>query len=179
MTRTNWLILGFWGFIGFMLIWQFLDYNSHIDKVAEEHPVQTQFFYFHTNSAPVHASKMQGPNIVQASYWTEPGKPSTGMFTSHIVLKNLGLTKAIDIQILVRPYRGIVMGDADNGRTTSGLIPLNDNDPLSQYGQWASFPDLAPGESATETIVFMAQSGTRLGDNPNPQIIFSADKGNK
>jgi hypothetical protein len=178
MTRTNWLILGFWSFIGIALIWQFMDYNSSLDRQAEAHPVQTQFFFYKTNTAPVHSSgpTTKGPDVRQISYWTEPGKPSDGMFTAHIVAKNVGMTKATGVQILVRPYRGISMGDVDNGR---GGRLLSDDDPLAQFGEWVDFVDLAPGQSDTETVSFSARPGFRLGGNPKPEIIFGSDKDHK
>ena len=175
------LIIGFWAFIGFVLIWQFIDYNSSVDKQAEAHPVQAHFYFYNTNTAPVHAAgpRMESGDVQQIRYWAEPGKPSGGMFTAHVFLKNMGKTTATAVQILVRPYRGIQMGnDTSDGFHHRGAQSgtLSDSDPLSQFGQWVSFPDIPPGETVTEDVVFTARPGYALGNNPNPQIIFSGDK---
>jgi hypothetical protein len=181
MTRTNWLIVGFWAFIVIGCTWQCSSYNTHLDKETEAHPVRGEFFFYHSKNDPAHGgvATVAGAQVQQLNYWTEPETPSSGMFTSHVVLKNTGSAKATAVEIWVRPYKGIYTGDEDNGRSSRPEGNLSDNDPLTQYGQWVNFPDIAPGETATETVVFVARPGFNLGNNPTPQIIFSTDKDNK
>jgi hypothetical protein len=165
------LIISFWVFIGIMLAWQFYTYNQSLNQEAVEHPQQEHFFFYNT-SAP--AMQVNGPNVKQIGYWVEKSTPAQGMLTSHVVLKNVGTAKAVALQVMVRPYRGITIGDADNGMSTAHQLP--ESDPLSQMGQWIAFPDLAPDESSTQTVVFVARPDFEPGSNPTPEISFTKEQ---
>jgi hypothetical protein len=91
-----------------------------------------------------------------------------------VTLRNKGNAKAVGIQVSVRPYRGISKGDEDVGHTDLSL--LSDSDPISQLGQWVTFPDLAPGESSTRNVVFVSRNDVSPGTNPNPEIQFQTEK---
>ena len=93
---------------------------------------------------------------------------------SHITLKNVGSAKAVDIQIRVRPYRGTMTQSGE--MSDQGNKYLDENDPLSQYGQFVSVPDLAPGASATIDVVFPDHANVSPGNNPKPEIDFGTEK---
>ena len=176
MTRTRKLIIAFWILIIVMLLWQFYDYNRSMTQDAIDHPKQGHFFFYPPSdkvatSAPVHAD---GADVQQTNFTVENDAPSTGSFTCHVTVKNMGKTKAVGIQVKVRPYRGVSNYDQDVGHQKSTV--LTDNDPLSQLGEYVSFPDLAPGESSTQTISFISRDDFKPGSNPNPEIIFQTAK---
>ena len=128
------------------------------------------------STSPVYAPKpvLDGPDPEQTDFSVELNVPTVNMMTCHVTLENKGKTKATDIQVMVRPYRGTWDGDEDVQNNVHGL---KDSDPLAQFGEYLSFPDLAPGESSTQTIVLTMQGGNHnTGSNPNPDITFSAEK---
>jgi hypothetical protein len=177
MSRTRKLIIAFWIFIGCMLLWQFYTYDQGLTRASVEHPQQQHFWF--TNSvaaAPAAPSPghREGADVQQTAFLVEDNASSTGSFTCHVTLKNVGNAKAVDIQVSVRPYRGISRGDEDAGHTDMSV--LSDSDPISQFGQWVSFPDLAPGESSTQSVVFLGRTDVRPGTNPNPEIRFQTEK---
>jgi hypothetical protein len=178
MTRERWrqLIIAFWVVIIGMLLWQFVSYNQSMTQQAVQHPAQTQFIFLHTN-APAAAPGMSHSNtadIKQSDFTVQPNTPSTFNYTCVITLKNVGHAPATGIQVWVRPYRGTSNYDEDIGQQRTRV--LDDHDPISMLGDWLSFPDLAPGESATRTDVFLNRTDAKPGSNPNPQIIFETVK---
>jgi hypothetical protein len=191
MSRTRKLIIAFWIFIVIMLLWQFYTYNQGLKQAAIDHPQQEHFYFFQTNAAAPSApapAQPSGPDVEQTAYSVEENTPTSVSFTCHVTLKNVGNAKAVNIQVRVRPYRGMRLGDEDVGNST--LKILDENDPLSQFGQWVGFPDLAPGESSTQSVIFLNQ-GTAIpvvpgvsatgipGEAPEklkPEIIFSPEK---
>ena len=175
MPSTRVMIICFWVFIGGMLLWQFHDFNKSVDEAAAKQ--QEHFYFYNTNTSntPAAPKVADGPDVQQVSCSVTMNQPGPDSFTCNVTLKNLGNAKAVDVQIMVRPYRGSSRGDVDNPSTTdSGPIP--DSDPLAQLGQSVSFPDLAPGESNTQSVVFIRQQGINPGNNLNPQISFQREK---
>ena len=160
-----------------MLLWQFYTYDQGLTQEAIEHPTQQHFWF--TNGAPSVAvapspTHRDGADVQQTSFMVQDDKPSAGSFTCQVTLKNVGNAKAVGIQVNVRPYRGITRGDEDVGHTD--ITPLSDNDPISQIGTWVTFPDLAPGETATQDAIFTSRNDVRPGTNSNPDIEFQTEK---
>jgi len=178
MTVTRKLIIAFWIFIGIVLVWQFYSYNQGMTQEAIEHPKQEHFFFYHSNAvatAIAPAKPEHGKAIVrQSAFQVQQNTPGHGSFTCSVTLKNTGDTKAVNVEVHVRPYKGITLGDEDLGH--SSLAPLSDSDPTSQIGQWVTFPDIPPGESRTETAIFLNKAGVNPGGNPDPEISFESEK---
>ena len=178
MSKMSWFITVFWLFIATMLIWEFFSYNKNYGQTQAALPQDTHFFFYNTNTdaKPAEAStpKVDGPDVEQTLYSTEDNTPTPGNFTSHITLKNVGSAKAVDIQIRVRPYRGTMTQSGE--MSDQGNKYLDENDPLSQYGQFVSVPDLAPGASATIDVVFPDHANVSPGNNPKPEIDFGTEK---
>jgi len=164
-----------------MLFRQFAIYNSHVDQETIQNSQPQHFFvtpFVTTKSAPSDIDpNVHGADVRQVSFSTQNNTPSSGSFTATVVIKNRGTAKAVGVQVFVRPYRGIIIGGVDEGMATTPPHPLPENDFLSQYGQWVAFPDLAPGETSTQSVVFISQSKVSPGFNPNPQITFETEKG--
>ncbi len=166
----------FWIFIIVMLIWQFLSFNQKLDTPDPQHPTQNHFFFYQPSHAAAAATPVvhDGPYVVQTSFRVEDNTPSDTSFTCHVTLKNSGKTKATNVQVCVRPYRGTLDGDVDVGPNVNK--PIKDDSPRAQINQWVSFPDLAPGESSTQSAVFMKQGASEYGVNPRAEISFTPEK---
>ena len=185
MSNMGKLITAFWVFVCGMLIWQFYSYNQHATEEAAAHPRQEQFFFYNTNTAPVVPPAPRipdGPFVKQIANSFENNEPNQGNFIYLVTLKNVGNAKAVGVQVLARPFAGISTGNDDGGDSTlihrpggGGAAALNSN-PMADYGQWISFPDLAPGQSDTENAIFLEQGGMNPGGNPAPQILFKSEK---
>lgn len=174
MSNLRKWIIAFWIFIGVMLAWQFYSFNEGIKRKAIEHPTQEHFFFNNQLPQPGQATAVtqtHGADVRQVKYTAENNTPYTGSFTVHITLKNFGDTKAMGVQIAVRPYRGGMTINRGEEDTT----PLNESNPLSDFSQWVNFPDLAPGESSTQTAIFADRESIEPGPNKDPKIVFAAE----
>ena len=175
MTTTTKVLAAFWIFIVVMLVWEFYSYNQGLTQAAVDHPKQEHFYFFHTNAPAAAAPQIKdGPDIVQTAFSVHTDEPATGSITCYVTLQNVGTKAATNVQVCVRPYRGVSTVDIDVGGGRGGV--LSDDDPISLRSDWLAFPDLAPGQSITQTDVFLAQPGLRTGSNPKPQIIFEKAK---
>jgi len=175
MTTTRKVIIAFWIFIVVMLVWNFYSYNRGLTQQAADHPTPDHYFFFHTNAPAVSAGQFHnGADIEQTAFVVQPNTPATGSFTCLVTVKNIGNAKATGIQVCIRPYRGVSTVDIDVGGNRGGTI--SDDDPIAQISDWLSFPDLAPGESSTQSDVFFARPEIHPGMNPKPKILFETAK---
>jgi hypothetical protein len=156
----TWIII-FWVFIIVALLVQLYDYNKSLDRAEVEHPQQKQFFFIAPSQVPVVPAAPPAQHsdayLVQSDYTVDEDTPARGSFTCHVTLTNKGLKKAVAVQVDVRPFRGMRLGNEDAGHNQ--LRTLSDTDPLAQFGQWLAFPDIAPGQSVTEDVVFLNRPG--------------------
>ncbi len=175
MTPVRWAIVVFWFVVIVMIIKSCHDAEEQRKQDALLHP-QADRFTFTEPSAPPAPAPAPAPEarVEQISFSTKPSTPTPGSFTCFVTLRNTGSKKAQNIQIRVRPYRGTPYGDPDYGH--QNLRPLSETDPLSQYGSWIGFPDLDPGQSSTQSVVFLDHPNATPGTNPTPEIIFGTVK---
>lgn len=179
MSRTRMLIISFWVFIGCMLLWQFYTYDHGLTQASIDHPRQTQFWFTNSSAstaptpskAPIH----DGADVEQTGFSIVDGTPSAGSMTCYVTLKNTGNAKAVDVQVQVRPFLGASNYDEDVGQQK--VVVVTEDNPISQINQWVSFPDLAPGESSTQSAVFLSRTYSVPGKNPQPKILFETAKG--
>ena len=177
----NWwrtLTVAFWTFLFVMLVWQAHNYNSQVEAEAKIHP-EKHYFYNPKATAAATQPKVSAPDVRQVAYKVIPHSPQPGNFTVQFTVKNVGNVAATAIQVKVRPYRGIMNGDDDNGnaRPNGGVGPISDDDPVSQFGQWVALPDLAPGQSSSNSAVFVDQPGKAANEEtPRMEIIFTPVK---
>ena len=180
MTRTQWrwLIAIFWIFVIGMLVRQFWQSDQQQQAEAEARPPTQQHFFFvpppTPHALPSPPQPTPGPAVHQTRFVVHADTPGQGSFTCDVTLVNEGETIAHNVQIYVRPYRGVRQGVDVLGHSNYKLLP--DDDPLSQYGVWITFPDLKPGEAVTESTVFLNHPNILPGFNPDPQIVFEAPK---
>jgi hypothetical protein len=179
MTRTRWLIVAFWLFVAVMLVIQFQQENARLNQDARDNPKDGHYFFTPplTNSAPpTIAPPVLAPDIRQTAFVVHPNTPGFGSFTCDVTVTNQGLRPAKAVQVHVRPFRGVMSGNDGLGHVKYRAVP--ENDPLSQYGDWLAFPDLKPGESSTQSAVFLNHPNVNPGHNPNPEITFEPAKSN-
>jgi hypothetical protein len=86
----------------------------------------------------------------------------------------MGGKTATGVQVAVRPFRGAIRGSDNYGHTPYGTI--KDTDPLAQLESWVAFPDLAPGQQSTQSVIFLSQPNIAPGKNPKPEIDFQNAK---
>jgi hypothetical protein len=174
----RWIYVLFWTVVLGML---FLQLNNHNNTLTEEAihkaPTQQHFYFFHgqatdTQDAP---PKPDGADVEQVNFTYDNGVPNPESITCHVTLKNMGNQKATNVQVVVAPYKGALIGNDEQGDRTR-VRNLGDNDPVAQYTQTVDFPDLAPGEVQTRDAVFYARQGYTPGDNVRPQITFQTEK---
>jgi len=169
------LIIAFWICIGCILLWQFYTYDQGLDRAGPA-ASQQHFYFFHTNGPASALAKAHhdGADVEQTDFSVDDNTPATGSYTCRVTLKNVGNAQAIGVQVKVRPYRGISNYDEDTGH--QNLVAPNDDDPISVFGDYVAFPDLAPGESSTQSVVFLSRPEYKPGKNPNPEILFQSAK---
>jgi len=179
------LFILFWLFIGIMLIRSLFENNNRLEKEAEAQPPQGPVFFYpwkKTQALPTAVPPQlvipaTGPYVIQERYWVEDNTPTPDYFAAHFILRNVGHAKAVNIQIMVRPYRLVRVGDEDNGHSHPHV--LRDDDSISLFGQTVAVSDLAPGqESDVQSITFFKRQGVPFGINPFPDITFSGEKAN-
>ncbi len=180
MSKTRMAIWAFWIFIIGMMIWEFYSYNQDLTQQAHDHPADGHFFFYHKDPKAVPKPEQMehnGPFLTQTGFTVEPGVPNYASFTCHVTVKNIGTAKATNIQVCVRPFKGIKVGDED--LSNKPLQTLPDSDPTSLIDQWVTLPDLAPGQSASQSAVFYNKPGFNPGRNPDPLMRFEAEKAPK
>ena len=172
----NWwrtVTVAFWTFVVLMLIWQSYTYNNQVE-ISKTHP--GKHYFYNSDSAFPTPPKTSAPDVRQVAYKVIRDSPQPGNFTVQFTVKNLGSVAATAIQVKVRPYLGFIQGDQDNGHVHGGT-PISDNDPASQIGQWVALPDLAPGQSSSNSAVFIDQPNLSPNeDNPKLDMIFEPVK---
>jgi len=174
MSWTRRFIWSFWIFIFVMLCWQLYSCNDKIATAAAQ-PKQEHFFFYQPTKETLAAVAHEAAFVEQSGFTVEDNVPNDSSFTCHVTLKNSGKTKAINVQVCVRPYRGGISGTDDSGPNVSA--PIADDNPLAQINQWVSFPDIDAGASRTESVVFMKEHGVaNYGDNPRAEIVFQPEK---
>jgi hypothetical protein len=178
MSWTQRFIWAFWIFVIIMLVWQFYDYNKKISTPDPNHPAQDHYFFYMpkagSGGAAAAAAEHDGPYVEQTDFRVEDGVPTSVSFTCHVTLKNIGKAKATGVEVCVRPFRGTQVYDDTSARNDNKVLP--DDSPLAQISQWVTFPDLAPGESSTQSAVFMRANTSDYGENPKPEIIYEPEK---
>ena len=182
----NWwrtLTVAFWIFVGVMLAWQAYNFNNKVE-VASKHNPEKHYFYNPGAVQPA-APKAPAPDVRKVDYKVIHDSPQPGDFTVEFTVKNVGNVAATAVMADIRPYRGILLGDSDNGHahgapsaeSSRGVAPISDTDPAAQLGKWVTIPDLAPGQSSTNSVVFIDQPDkTPNEDNPQLDITFEPVK---
>lgn len=185
MTPKRWLIVAVWIIIMGAFVTKFFSQDKRLgrsdDLSAVPSPTPQHFFALHGKGPGDEKPSLLKPGVAdvrQVAFSYTLRTPEAHYFTCHVTLMNGGALKATHVQVQVRPFRGIPMGNPDGGRFM-GSDPnraISDDNPVAQYNAWVSFPDIEPGQTVSRDAVFFNRPGYTPGDNPNPQIIFETDK---
>jgi hypothetical protein len=173
MSWTRRAIWAFWIFVIMMLLWQFYVYNDKLSQ-PEAQPKQEHYFFYQRSTSKPEPVEHDGPFVEQTGFSVEDNTPTSTSFTCRVTLKNTGKAKAINVEVMVRPYLGASASDADDGGRNDSKT-INADSLLGQISKSVSFPDLEPGESKTEDAVFYKQS-SNYGNNPKPEIVYQPEK---
>lgn len=177
MSTKNTLIFIFWAFVlsmlGYQMVQEYLKGQAaHASYVARQVVTPPQA----TSPAATLSSTPPPPispdaDVRQIGYSVKGHSPT--QFEAIITLKNVGGGTAAGVQIFVRPFRG-----GDNSKNPGMDSTTPEDSPDSQYGEWVSFPDLAPGQEATQPFDFNArpEHGISPGGNDDPKIIWVTKK---
>ena len=176
MSPMRLLIVAFWIFIGGVLVWQAYTYEINSEKIQDAKP-QHFFFDPSKDNKPAAADPNLHVADVRQTGYSITNDPVTKNIFCHVVLMNKGNTKAVGIQVFIKPY---YRATVDQSRNAGGKLPypLSDSDPRAQLGQSFGAADLAPGESCTVTATFMSQPGLIPSTALHPQITFETEKAN-
>jgi len=167
MTPTRWLIAAFWVFVLLMGAKSFYDYNSHLDH---EETAQAEKHYFPPSLQPASpAPPASDADVRQVSY-SPKVNPMTSQFTAEVTIKNFGQKKAINIQVRIQPYVGTVDSSSQPG--PDEILNPNNVDATATIFRWVEFPDLGPGESASQTLTFPMRSDAAPREHFDPKITF-------
>jgi len=177
MSWTRRFIWAFWICLGVLICWNLYSCNDKIEKTAAAQAKPDHYFFYqptHTDAVAATAVH-ESAYVEQTKFTVEDNTPSESAFTCHVTLKNTGQTKATSVEVCVRPFRGTLDGSEDNGPNVNK--PLADDSPRAQINQWVAFPDLAPGESSTQSVVFVKDGpSSNYGENPRAEITFLPEK---
>jgi len=174
MSWTRRFLWVFWIFVFSMMLWQCYQYNEKISAPPAQPQPEHFFFYQHTAAAAVPVEH-SGPFVEQTAFDVQDNTPNDTSFTCRVTLKNTGHAKAINVGVSVRPFKGALAHDVDDGgRNDNRTLP--DTSPLAQISQWVNFPDLDPGQAVTESVVFTKMSSSLYGQNPTPEIAYEPVK---
>jgi hypothetical protein len=174
MSWTRRFIWLFWIFVISMLLWQCYQYNAELSKPGAT-PQQQHFFFYQPTPGKAPPVEHEGPFVEQTAFAVADNTPAVSSFTCHITLKNTGKGKAINVSVCVRPYRGTLLNNGDDGGHNDTKL-IDDNSPRAQINQWVTFPDLDPGQSSTQSVIFYKEGASSYGTNPKPDIVYQPEK---
>jgi hypothetical protein len=167
MTPTRWLIVAFWVFVLLMGAKSFYDYNSHLDH---EEAAQSEKHYFPPSLMPGAPAAPSTDADVRQIRYTPKENDMTSQFTAEVVIKNFGQKKATNIQVRIQPYIGTVDNSGQPG--PDEILGPNSVDPTANVFRWVEFPDLGPGETASQTLTFPMRSDAAPRGHFDPKITF-------
>ncbi len=174
MTRTRWLIALFWIVVGALLLEQCHEATEKAIKEGRDNPPRQYFFTAPPGPAQPAAPAVKEPDVRQTAFTVKEETPGPGSFTCYVTLRNFGAVHRPRHLDPGPAYRGVRYGAEDIGHLSHRV--LAETDPLSQYSASLSFPDLKPGESSTQPVVFLNQANVKPGFNPRPEISFEVAK---
>lgn len=168
----RWLIVAFWAFVIIMCGKSFYDYNSSLDKQATAQVEQHAFAPPLPGAQPP-AAPSQNADVRQVSY-IPTETPMSSQFTAMLTIKNFGGKTATNIQVRVQPY--ITSVDSSKQVGPDEILNPSTTDQMANVFQWVEFPDLAPGQTATQTLTFPLRPDAEPRTRFEPKITFDTVK---
>lgn len=165
MTPTRKLIVGFWVALLLIGAWKFYGYNHTMTSTPPA--PEKHWFLPAPGSAPAKAPVAD----VRMTRYARRISSSGTFFTADVTVQNFGQRKATGVQARVQPYVGN-RGTNPAAPGPAGIPSFPNGDPMTNIYQWVSFPDLAPGATATQTITLPMRSDADPAQSFKPHVIF-------
>ena len=168
MTPTRWLIVAFWA----VVILIAAKYAFVAILTPPPPPVAEQHWF--PPPLPGSAPTASPDADVRLIHYVPKVQPDATSFTADVTVKNFGQKKATGIEVRVQPY----VGTADDKKAPGPDEMPNQpgGDPMANVFQWVEFPDVGPGETATQTITLPMRSDAVPAEEFKPQVVFQTVK---
>ena len=169
MTTTRWMIAAFWAV---MIV---IGLTYAVESILAPPPkVVPEKHWFPAPLPSANAASSASADVRMTHYIESSAGIST--FNVEVTLKNFGRKKATGVQIKIFPYT--VGSDTNVEPHVHGPdeMPLThgQGDILQTAFQYITFPDIAPGDSSTQTVSLPNRSDADPSDSqPKPEIQFS------
>jgi hypothetical protein len=169
MTPTRWAIAAFWT----ILIVMGAYYAIYYAMLPAPAPVPEQHWFPPAPGAPP-------PPVADAdihlTHYVAHITPGSAEFSVDVTVQNVGAKKATGVQVTVHPYVGNM--DVDKSQNGPDEIPNQmGGDPMRFVTQNLSYPDLDPGQSATQSFTLPMRSDADAAQRDDkPQITFESAK---
>ena len=167
MTTTRWIITAFWA----VMILVGLTYAIE-SILAPPPPVAPEKHWFPAPLPSSTTTTSAGADVRMTHYIES--NAGISLFNVAVTLKNFGQKKATGVQIKIFPYT--IGRDMDPNVHGPDEMPVThgQGDILQTASQDITFPDIAPGDSSTQTVSLpMRSDGDPSDSQPKPEIQFS------
>lgn len=146
MTPTRWAIVAFW--VVMMLIGVYSIFNYTAKPPPPPEPEKHWFPPPLPGTGPAAPSPDAQVKLTHYIAHITPGGTS---FSVDVIVQNLGSKKATGVVAIVHPYIGT--RDTDKNAIGPDEIPMqHSGDPLANVTQTLNYPDLKPGQAATQSF---------------------------
>jgi hypothetical protein len=171
MTPTRWAIAAFWT----ILIVVGAYYAIYYALLPAPPPPPEQHFLppsFPGSTAAAPPAEAQ----VKLTHYVAHITPGSAEFSVDVTVKNIGGKKAAGVQVTVHPYLGTMDTDKTQNGPDENANQMG-GDPMRNVLQNLSFPDLDPGQSATQTFTLPLRSDAQPAERDDTaQIVFESAK---
>lgn len=171
MTPTRWAIAAFWT----ILIVVGAYYAIYYALLPAPPPPPEQHFF--PPALPGGTAAAPSPEAqVKLTHYVAHITPGSAEFSVDVTVQNVGGKKAAGVQVTVHPYVGSM--DADKTQYGPDEIPNHmGGDSMKNVVQNLGFPDLNPGQSATQSFTLpMRPDADPAQRDDTPQIVFESAK---
>jgi hypothetical protein len=167
MTPTRWAIAAFWVVMLLAGVFYFLDYSA----LPPPPPVPEKHWF--PEPLPGTVTTVQAVNAdVKLTHYVAHITPGAMSFSVDVTVQNRGRKKATGVQVTVHPY----IGNQDTNKQAIGPdeIPLQQGgDPMANVVQNLNYPDIDPGQSATQSFTLPMRSDADPSQRDDkPEITF-------
>jgi hypothetical protein len=169
MTPTRWAIAAFWIFMAVLGVY----YAVHdVMLPAPPPPPPPQQGLLPALPGPA-APAAAAPNAeVKLTHYATHITPGALEFSVDVTLQNVGSKKATGVQVMVHPY----VGNQDTNKSQMGPDEIpgqQGGDPLHNVVQNLDYPDIDPGQTATQSFTLPVRSDADPAQrDDSAQVIF-------
>ncbi len=165
MTPTRWAIAAFWTIL-IVMGGYYAVYYAMLPPPPQ--PPEPHWF----PPAPGTPAPPAPNAEVKLMHYVEHTTPGSAEFSVDVTVQNVGGKKATAVQVTVHPYVGNT--DVDKSQNGPDEIPNQmGGDPMRLVVQNLSYPDLDPGQSATQSFTLPMRSDADAAQRDDKaQVVF-------